>query len=138
LGRAARRRLALLLVGLAAFGLLTPHLVTTFQAASTLVRIAVSLGVLLPLGLLLGMPFPLGMKVATRHAPDLAPWLWGINGAASVCASVLAVVVALHVGIAASFWSGAGCYAAALLGLACLGRGGTAPSGALAPASYVR
>ncbi len=40
----------------------------------------------------------------------------------SVLASVVAVVIALQFGIAASFWSGAGCYAVAL-GSVLVGRG---------------
>ena len=46
--------------------------------------------------------------------PELTPWLWGINGAASVLCSVLAIVVALSAGITASFWFGVACYVAAL------------------------
>jgi hypothetical protein len=43
------------------------------------------------------------------------PWLWGINGATSVLASVLAVVIAMAVSISASFWTGVGCYAVAFV-----------------------
>jgi hypothetical protein len=57
------------------------------------------------------------MARAMREKPSLAPWLWGINGAASVCASVLAVVIALAAGISAAFWMGAACYAVALVSL---------------------
>ena len=62
------------------------------------------------MGFLMGMPFPLGMRLASAGFPQLTPWLWGINGATSVLASVLSVVVALQAGIAASFWIGAACY----------------------------
>src|SRR5215203_3366045 len=53
-----------------------------------------------------------------ERAPALAPWLWGINGATSVCASVIAVAIALHWGIAASFWTGVACYVTATVALA--------------------
>jgi hypothetical protein len=66
-----------------------------------------------PIGVLMGMAFPVGMRAATGWAPALTPWLWGINGATSVFASVLAVAIALHWGIAASFWTGVACYAMA-------------------------
>jgi len=36
-----------------------------------------------------------------------------VNGAASVCASVLVVVIALGAGISAAFWAGSVCYALA-------------------------
>lgn len=77
-----------------------------------------AIGLLFPIGFLMGMAFPLGMRVATARAPALAPWLWGVNGATSVCASVLAVAIALHWGIAASFWAGVACYVAAAAALA--------------------
>src|SRR5688572_4712052 len=60
------------------------------------------------------MAFPLGLRVALRRAPLLAPWFWGVNGAASVCASVLAVVIAIGAGISAAFWTGTVCYVVAL------------------------
>jgi hypothetical protein len=67
---------------------------------------------LLPMGFFMGLAFPLGLRAAARH-PELVPWLWGVNGAASVLCSVLAMVVALGAGISAAFWAGALCYVAA-------------------------
>jgi hypothetical protein len=61
------------------------------------------------------MAFPLGMRLALQRSPAIAPWLWGINGATSVCASVLAIVIAIGAGISASFWVGVASYLAALL-----------------------
>jgi hypothetical protein len=112
---AAARYLLLLLAGLVAFGLLTPWLVHGFQAWSTPLRILLSVAMLFPLGVLMGMPFPLGMRLAAAGSGALTPWLWGVNGAASVCASVLAAVVAMSAGITASLFVGAACYGAALL-----------------------
>jgi hypothetical protein len=93
-----------------------------FEAATTPTRIAVAIGLLFPIGFLMGMAFPLGMRAAASRAPALGPWLWGINGATSVCASVVAVTIALHWGIAASFWTGVACYVAAMVALAALSR----------------
>ena len=84
------------------------------------VRIAIAVGLLLPIGFFMGMAFPLGMRAATDRAASLGPWLWGINGATSVCASVLAVATSLHWGIAATFWAGVACYAVAALALGSL------------------
>ena len=78
-------------------------------------RVGVAVGLLCPLALLIGMPLPLGMKLASRRDPNLIPWLWGINGAASVLGSVLAVVVAVAAGFSASLSVGAACYLAAAL-----------------------
>jgi hypothetical protein len=107
--------LGLVILVLAVFGFLTPRLTTALAAASTPVRVATAAGILLVIGVFLGLPFPLGMRAATAHRAELAPWLWGINGAASVLCSVLAIVVALSAGITASFWLGVVCYAGALI-----------------------
>jgi hypothetical protein len=95
---------------LVAVGIASPLLMSHFSDAFTLGRITVAVGLLFPLGLLMGMPFPIGMRRAAELAAPLSPWLWGINGAASVCASVLAVIVALSLGISASYWVGMACY----------------------------
>lgn len=108
------RRLGLTIAVLLVFGLLTPFVVQQFQGAPTAARILMSVAILLPLGFCMGMAFPLGMQLALKDSPHLAPWLWGVNGAASVCASVLAVVIALGAGISAAFWTGAACYGLAL------------------------
>jgi predicted membrane-bound spermidine synthase len=116
-GSPAAPLVALVLV-LALFGAVTPPVIRAFEAATTPARIAVAIGLLLPIGVLMGMAFPLGMRLAARRAAAVAPWLWGINGATSVCASVVAVAIALHWGIAASFWTGVACYVAAAAALA--------------------
>ena len=105
------------------FSATTSPVTRAFAAATTPTRIAVAITLLFPIGLLMGMAFPLGMRAATSRAPALAPWLWGINGATSVCASVVAVAIALHWGIAASFWTGVACYVAATVALATISVG---------------
>lgn len=117
-GVRAAAPLAGLVIALAVFGTATPFAIRAYEAATTPVRIAVAVGLLFPIGVLMGMPFPLGMRIASSHAPAITSWLWGINGATSVCASVAAVAIALHAGIAAAFWTGVGCYAAAAAALA--------------------
>ncbi len=114
-----RLRLGGLLVSLLAFGVLSPAVTASLIASTTPVRIGAAALLLAPLGFFMGMAFPTGMEVAQRQAPRLAPWLWGVNGALSVCASVAALVLALTVGISASYWTGAAFYllaAAALIG----------------------
>jgi len=111
--RAGAVRLLLLLVTLTTIGMLTSHAIGGFQGSATALRILVAIGILSPLGLFMGMAFPLGMKLASDRAAVLTPWLWGINGATSVCASVLAVAIALAAGISSSFWTGVVCYVVA-------------------------
>ncbi|HSU64785.1 MAG TPA: hypothetical protein VLJ12_13070 [Burkholderiales bacterium] len=112
------RRLALLVAILAVAGLAMVPLVADFRGSETPVRIAVSGGLMASMGLFMGMAFPLGMRLAMASRPQLAPWLWGVNGATSVVASVLAVVIAMAFGISASFWSGVICYLAAIAAFA--------------------
>jgi hypothetical protein len=61
-------------------------------------RIAIAIVLLAPLGLVMGMPMPIGVRVLARESPDLIPWAWGVNGAASVMGSVAALAVALLAG----------------------------------------
>ncbi len=111
-------RLVGLVCALVVFGTLTGYGATALQSSSTPVRVLASVGVLFPLGLLMGMAFPIGMKAASTRFSALTPWFWGINGATSVCASVMAIVIALNWGISTSFWTGFACYIIALLALA--------------------
>ncbi|MBX7244691.1 MAG: hypothetical protein K1X53_04285 [Candidatus Sumerlaeaceae bacterium] len=93
-----------------------------FESADTVTRIGLAVLLLVPLGLSLGMAFPLGMRIALATRPDLSPWLWGINGATSVLASVLAVVIAIGFRISAAYFCGVVCYVIALLALAAMRR----------------
>jgi len=46
-------------------------------------------------GTLMGIPFPAGLRLLGRSAPELIPWAWTVNGTASVLAPLLAVMVAM-------------------------------------------
>jgi hypothetical protein len=56
------------------------------------------------------MPFPLGLAALAVHAAPLVPWAWGINGFASVLATLLATLLAIHWGYAAVLLLAAACY----------------------------
>ncbi len=113
-GPAGIVRLTALLAVLVVFGLITPSIARWTESATTPVRVAAAVALLFPPGLAMGMAFPLGMKLASNRAAELTPWLWGLNGAASVLASVLTVCIGLAWSISAAFWSGAVCYLIAL------------------------
>lgn len=121
LHRSGMQRLALLLSMLLIFGTLTPFIINYFESATILQRIAIAIAIIFPMGFCMGMAFPIGMKMAAGRVAELGPWLWGVNGAMSVCASVLAVAIALTASISATFWMGFACYvitfAAFLLGM---------------------
>ena len=117
LAPAARLRFGLLLFAIVLFGALTPYAIREFQGATTMLRILVAIANLFPIGVLMGMAFPLGMRVASARFSALTPWLWGLNGATSVCASVLATAISLTASISASFWTGFAWYAVAFVAL---------------------
>ena len=96
-------------------GIITPSMIKLFQSSVTPLRIFVATALLFPIGIFMGMAFPLGMKLASNRSTALTPWLWGINGATSVCASVLAIVIALNSSITSAYWTGCGCYVTALI-----------------------
>jgi hypothetical protein len=111
--RLGRGRLLAAVAVLAVFGLITPTVVRWIEPMRTSIRILAAVGLLFPAGLSMGMAFPLGMKLAAGRASDLTAWFWGLNGAASVMASVLSVCIALTWSISTAFWVGWLCYVAA-------------------------
>lgn len=120
-GSAAASRLSLrwTLALLAVVALLYPFLLPLgfdwllgWPLAARLMVTVVALG---PLGFLMGVPFPRGVALVERLSPGLIPWAWGVNGCASVVASVLAAMLALSAGFSWVLIAGAGCYALALV-----------------------
>ncbi len=110
LASAARTRLQVLIGILVVVGLFTPIATRAFQGFATPIRIGVALLLLMPAGFFMGMAFPIAMKIGLARQPSMTPWLWGINGATSVTASVLAVMISSAWGISAAWWSGVACY----------------------------
>jgi hypothetical protein len=103
--------LALLVAAIAAIGVLTPRVIEAMDSATTPARIATTVLLLVPIGFLMGMAFPIGMGAARDRSAEAKAFLWGINGAASVCASVFGVAIAVFFGISTSYWIGTLAYA---------------------------
>ena len=99
------------LVGGYALGL--PALFTATLAAPLGGRLAIAVVALAPPGLLMGMPFPKGLALLEQGPPALVTWAWGVNGATSVVASILAALLALSLGFSAVLAVGAICYVGA-------------------------
>ncbi|TAK52156.1 MAG: hypothetical protein EPO25_14360 [Gammaproteobacteria bacterium] len=78
-------------------------------------RVLVSVALLLPIGLLLGMCFPLGIRWARQAHDHLIPWAWAVNGVFSVFAAAASLVVAINFGLKAMMLAGATCYLANVL-----------------------
>jgi hypothetical protein len=94
-----------------------------FEHTGLATSIALSVAFLIPMGVVMGMAFPIGMKNALAEHPRLSPWLWGLNGAASVVATVLAVVIAMSFGISTSLLIGTAFYGVAAASFILMQRG---------------
>lgn len=84
---------------------------------SIFIRIILSIVTIMPLGFLMGIPFPSGI-IQLRAFPNtkrIVPWIWAVNGTASVVASILAALLALSSGFKWVFWLGAICYLCAYI-----------------------
>jgi spermidine synthase len=106
--------LVLLLTALWIAGLGDLLLGATAAWSSTARALIASL-LLAPAGLLLGMPFPAGLAAIASRAQSRIPWLWCINSATSVLGSVLAVLLAMHLGVPVVLGLGAAIYLLALV-----------------------
>jgi len=114
---ATRMPLRWSLAGLAALVLGLPWLLPPLFALTLGfplgLRLGVTVAMLAPVGFLMGIPFPRGIHWLEGEAPGLIPWVWGVNGAASVVASALAALLALSFGFRWVLMAGAACYAGA-------------------------
>lgn len=61
-------------------------------------RMLLTVVLVAPLAFCLGMPFPLGLAAVAARAEPLVPWAWAINGFASVVATLMATLLAIHLG----------------------------------------
>jgi len=118
-------------IGVAAYGL--PGILQAGLGLRTGARVAVIGGVVVPIALLMGMPFPAGIRLLGRREPALIPWAWGINGCASVVASVAAAILQLEWGFRAVLVLGGLAYLSA--GAALRAMGGRAGRRAPTPGS---
>ena len=97
----------------AAYAWLLPSLLAEAMGLAQGWKVLLTLLLVAPLAFCLGIPFPMGLGAVARGAAPLVPWAWGINGFASVAATLLATLLAIHWGYAAVLL-----LAAALYGLA--------------------
>ena len=120
--------LSSLLLVLVVVGSITPVAVRLFEGSATPVRIAAALLLLLPCGFFMGMPFPLAMRIGSRNSASLTPWFWAINGATSVTATVVAVLISSTWGISVAWWMGVAAYFVTTIAVITAARRGTGRS----------
>ena len=95
--------------------ILLPSVFAAAVSASFAVRVAATLSFTVPAGLTMGLCFPLGMRLVERFGPSATPWMWGVNGAASVAGTILAVLISMSFGISWTIVAGIACYGAVLI-----------------------
>lgn len=110
----------LLLVGILVLDIfLLPYLVDALLGLSLFVRLIVTVIVIAPVGFLMGIPFPGGLAQVQSGQIDVADsvnknwmvaWVWAVNGACSVVASILASLLALSFGFRLTLAAGVLCY----------------------------
>jgi hypothetical protein len=89
-------------------------LLTTLVGLPLPLRVAGTVAVIAPLGLLMGLPMATGVALIGARL-DLMMWGWALNASFSVAASVAAVYLAMEKGISFTFALGSACYLAAAL-----------------------
>jgi hypothetical protein len=105
-----------------------PGLLGRLVGWAFMVKLAVSAGLLVPLGFAMGMPFPTGLRAlagagggelpvaaAGKSSGNMVEWAWAMNAASSVLGSVLAIIIAIQFGLNVTLASGAAAYLIALL-----------------------
>jgi hypothetical protein len=75
-----------------------PGLLAALMGLAQAWKVVLTIALIAPLAFCLGMPFPLGLAAVAARAEALVPWAWGINGFASVVATLLATLLAIHWG----------------------------------------
>ena len=108
--RAARRWSTALGAFLVLLPLVLPALLQATTSQPLPVRAVVALAVIGPAGFGMGFAFPTGMRWVERIDATPTPWFWGMNGAAGVLASVLAVVLGIAFGIHVTLMTAGACY----------------------------
>lgn len=98
-------------------GFITPMIIQNAVSQTNIIRIALSIAIIFPMGIVLGIAFPIGMEIANSKFPEQSSWFWGINGATSVTASVISIVISILAGIQYAYWTGVFFYTLAFASL---------------------
>ena len=104
----------LIVLVLAAYIFVLPKLLAAWVGWPIGLKLVVSALLLVPMGFLMGMPFPTGLRSLHNTETGAIEWAWAMNAAASVLGSVLAMVIAVHFGLAVTLACGAAAYLAAM------------------------
>ena len=99
------------------YSILLPFFSDIISPYSILLKIISVFFILMPIGLLMGIPFPLGLTILSERNKILIPWAWAINGCFSVLAPILTMMLAMATGFKFVLWVGALSYGMAFITL---------------------
>jgi hypothetical protein len=117
-----RLSLPVLVILVLATPLLLPRFFSWTLGLPQVIRLGLTALTLAPIGFLMGIPFPAGIRLLKQDqsvglendAQDHeVAWVWAVNGASSVVASILSALLALTFGFSWVLTLGALCYAGA-------------------------
>ncbi len=113
--RGAGRRTAtiaalVVVVLLLAHAMLLPTLLVATLDLGEGLRIGLTMLTIAPVAFAMGIPFPTGLRALEGEAASLVPWAFGVNGAASVLASILSIVIGMEAGFTTVFMVAAALY----------------------------
>jgi hypothetical protein len=97
-------------LGIVLYRFALPAIIAAGVGLPFAVKLAISAGLLIPLGLLMGMPFPTGLRALSERNDGRVEWAWALNAAASVLGSVSAMIIAIHFGLNVTLLCGAAAY----------------------------
>jgi hypothetical protein len=90
-------------------------LLATLTTEATMVKIAATVLVISPTGLMLGLFFPTGLRLVKMLKMEETPWYLALNGIFGVFCSALAVFISIYISVSANFYLAALCYAIVLI-----------------------
>jgi len=83
----------------------------TYAEAAIITRVLISIAIMSPAGMLMGFGFPTGLRLTEIFDSRATAWFWGINGAAGVLGSSLAIAFNIAFGIDKTLIIAGSCYA---------------------------
>lgn len=95
-----------------------PMIFSSLHDSSLSAKYSIAAILLFIQGVPMGMLFPVGLRLAERQLGKSAvPWMWAVNGSASVVGSALAIAIAMSAGYTWSLIFGTVCYIFAALSM---------------------
>jgi hypothetical protein len=82
-----------------------------YAEVDILTRVMLSIAIIAPSGLLMGFGFPTGLSITEKFDSRATAWFWGINGAAGVLGSSIAIALNISMGIDKTLIVAGACYA---------------------------